>query len=114
MKATFKKHILEFKQPSGTSRGVLKTKETWFIIITSEEKKGVGECGILRGLSIDDREDYEAQLKYTCKNIEKGLAALLTKNIEFPSIQIGLEMAFSALNAEDDFVLFPSEFTPNQ
>ncbi|WP_452224673.1 o-succinylbenzoate synthase [Lacinutrix chionoecetis] len=111
MKATYHKYILNFKQPSGTSRGILKTKETWFIIIKTEDKQGVGECGILRGLSIDDRDDYEAQLKYTCTNIEKGLPFLLVENIEFPSIQIGLEMAFKSLQTEDNFSLFPSEFT---
>ena len=111
MKATYSKYVLNFKQPSGTSRGVLKTKETWFIRIASEDKKGVGECGILRGLSIDDRPDYEQQLKYTCENINKGLKFLLAENIAFPSIQIGLEMAFLDLNASEEFQLFPSEFT---
>jgi len=114
MKATYHKYNLNFKQPSGTSRGILKTKETWFIILSSEEKRGVGECGILRGLSIDDRPDYKAQLNYTCKNINKGLAFLLAKNIQFPSIQIGLEMAFKSLEAKDDFNLFPSKFTKNE
>lgn len=114
MKAIYKKHILNFKQPSGTSRGVLKTKETWFIILSSEEKQGIGECGILRGLSVDDRPDYEAQLKYTCENIDKGLVFLLEKNIEFPSIQIGLEMAFMSFEATDYFELFPSKFTKNE
>lgn len=114
MKAIYKKHILNFKQPSGTSRGVLKTKETWFIILSSEEKRGVGECGILRGLSIDDRPDYEAQLQYTCRNIDKGLEFLLAENIAFPSIQIGLEMAFKSFEAKDDFELFPSKFTKNE
>ncbi|MEJ6793118.1 MAG: o-succinylbenzoate synthase [Lacinutrix sp.] len=114
MKATCHKYILNFKQPSGTSRGVLKTKETWFIILSSEGKQGIGECGILRGLSIDDRPDYQTQLTYTCENIDKGLAFLLAENIEFPSIQIGLEMAFKSLEAENDFELFPSKFTKNQ
>ncbi|WP_044398183.1 o-succinylbenzoate synthase [Lacinutrix sp. Hel_I_90] len=111
MKAYYHKYILEFKKPSGTSRGILKTKETWFIVLNFEGKSGIGECGILRGLSIDDRPDYEKQLAYTCENIDNGLVFLLAKNIEFPSIQIGLEMAFKSLEAKDDFVLFPSEFT---
>ncbi len=111
MKATYKKHILNFKVPSGTSRGILKTKETWFIIIENDDKQGIGECGILRGLSADDRPDYEAQLQYTCNNIEKGLDVLYTENEEFPSIQIGLEMAFKNLEAKDPFILFPSNFT---
>lgn len=111
MKAYYHKYILEFKTPSGTSRGVLKTKETWFIILSSQGKRGIGECGLLRGLSIDDRPDYEQQLAYTCENIDKGLTFLLAKNKEFPSIQIGLEMAFMSLEAEDDFILWPSKFT---
>ncbi|MCP4054965.1 MAG: o-succinylbenzoate synthase [Mesoflavibacter sp.] len=111
MKATYKKHILNFKVPSGTSRGILKTKETWFIIIENEDKRGIGECGILRGLSTDDRPDYEAQLQYTCNNIEKGLDVLYSENEEFPSIQIGLEMAFKSLEAKDPFILFPSNFS---
>lgn len=114
MKATYQKYLLNFKQPSGTSRGILKTKETWFIILSSQGKKGIGECGILRGLSIDDRPDYEMQLKYTCENIDKGLNFLLKENIEFPSIQIGLEMAFMSFDAKDNFELFPSKFTKNQ
>ena len=111
MKATYKKHILNFKVPSGTSRGILKTKETWFIIIENDSKQGIGECGILRGLSADDRPDYEAQLQYTCNNIEKGLDVLYSENEEFPSIQIGLEMAFKSLEAKDPFILFPSNFS---
>ncbi|WP_397362888.1 o-succinylbenzoate synthase [Olleya sp. R77988] len=114
MKATYYKHILQFKQPSGTSRGVLKTKETWFIIIEDESKRGIGECGILRGLSIDDRPDYEAQLKKTCDNINMGFDWLYILNIEFPSIQIGLEMAFKSFEAENKFILFPSKFTNSE
>ena len=63
MKATAHKYTLNFKRPSGTSRGVLTTKETWFVILQEQGKRGVGECGILRGLSIDDRPDYEEKLK---------------------------------------------------
>ncbi len=111
MKASYYKHILEFKRPSGTSRGILKTKETWFIIIEKDGKRGIGECGILRGLSADDRPDYEAQLKSTCLDIEKGLDSLYAKNSQFPSIQIGLEMAFKSLESKNPFVLFPSDFT---
>ena len=111
MKANYYKHILNFKVPSGTSRGILKTKETWYITIAKDDKKGIGECGILRGLSADDRPDYETQLKYTCQNIEKGLDVLYKENEEFPSIQIGLEMAFKSLEANDPFILFPSNFT---
>ena len=46
MKATVKKHILKFKQASGTSRGVLLEKETWFLILENNGKKGIGECAL--------------------------------------------------------------------
>lgn len=111
MKATYHKYILDFKKPSGTSRGVLTKKETWFIIITDNEKKGIGECGLLRGLSADDREDYEEKLRWTCANIHLGEAALWDALLEFPSIQFGIEMAFLSLKSETPFELFPSNFT---
>lgn len=111
MKATYHKYNLNFKQPSGTSRGVLQTKETWFIILEEGNKTGIGECGILRGLSIDDRPDYEATLRWACENTFLGLDVLLHKLTEFPSIQFGLEMAFKSLESDHQFELFPSEFT---
>jgi o-succinylbenzoate synthase len=111
MKAFYKKYILNFKQASGTSRGILKTKETWFITLKSNENLGIGECGLFRGLSIDDRSDYEDKLKWLCKNIHLGLDALLSELIEFPSIQFGIEMAFKSLEAKNSFELFPSDFT---
>ncbi len=109
--ATYQKHILNFKNPSGTSRGVLKTKETWFIILSDNKNQGIGECGLFKGLSIDDKPDYEEKLDWACKNINLGLGVLLEKFIEFPSIQFGLEQAFLSLKNRDKFELFPSEFT---
>ncbi len=112
--ATYHKYILDFKRPSGTSRGVMTTKETWFILLENEDKNGVGECGILRGLSIDDRSDYEAKLKWTCNNIQHGLDKLLLELVEFPSIQFGLETAFKSLNSANQFQLFPSQFSKGE
>ena len=114
MKATYHKYNLEFKRPSGTSRGVMDQKETWFIILEKDGKKGIGECGILRGLSIDDRPDYEAKLAWTCANIHLGENQLWEALIEFPSIQFGVEMAFLSLGSETPFLLFPSKFTNDQ
>lgn len=113
MKASYFKYLLHFKNPSGTSRGILTDKETWFIILKNEEKKGIGECGILRGLSADDRPDYEEKLKWTCQNIHLGEQKLWEELAEFPSIQFGIEMALLSLKSENPFVLFPSDFTKN-
>ena len=111
MKATYHKYILQFKRPSGTSRGVMTEKETWFIILEKEGKKGIGECGILRGLSADDRPDYEAKLRWTCDHIHLGENQLWEALIGFPSIQFGVEMAFKSLASESPFLPFPSDFT---
>ena len=111
MKASYKKYILNFKRPSGTSRGILTEKETWFLVLEKNGKTGVGECGILRTLSIDDRPDYEEKLKWVCENIHLGKDKLWDALIEFPSIQFGVEMAFLSLASKSPFELFPSEFT---
>lgn len=114
MKATYHKYILHFKQPSGTSRGVLTDKETWFLVLEDNGKKGIGECGILRGLSADDRPDYEAKLQWVCENIHLGAEKLWEELMEFPSIQFGVEMAFLSLLSENPFVLWPSKFTSGE
>lgn len=111
LKATYHKHLLQFKQASGTSRGILTEKETWFIILEQNGKKGIGECGILRGLSIDDRPDFEEKLKWTCKNIQQGEKLLWEALFEFPSIQFGVEIAFKSLASQEPFLLFESDFT---
>ncbi len=111
IKANYKKYILNFENPSGTSRGILKTKETWFIILNDANKIGIGETGIFRGLSIDDVPNYEEKLSWVCANINKGLDFLLAELSHFPSIQFGLEQAFLSLKSDDKYELFPSEFT---
>ena len=114
MTAKYSRYVLNFKRPSGTSRGVMTEKETWFITLEKEAKKGIGECGILRGLSIDDRPDYEEKLQWACNNIHLAEADLWEALKEFPSIQFGLEMAFRSLASNDSFVLYPSEFTKGE
>jgi hypothetical protein len=54
--------MLHFKRPSGTSRGVMTEKRNLVYCLGTGRKKGIGECGILRGLSIDDRPDYEEKI----------------------------------------------------
>ncbi|PKA84552.1 o-succinylbenzoate synthase [Ulvibacter sp. MAR_2010_11] len=110
MNATLKKHILNFKIPGKTSRGVMKTKETWFLILQHANKWGIGECAMLRGLSVDDRPDYEAKLHWVCENIYLGEEVLYNSLTEFPSLQFGVETAFKSLESESPFHLFPSAF----
>lgn len=114
IKATCQKYILDFKRASGTSRGILTQKETWFLILEKEDRRGIGECGILRGLSIDDRPDYEEKLQWVCQNIHLGKQTLYDGLTEFPSIQFGVEMAFLSLESKNPLELFPSKFTENK
>jgi len=111
IKARYFEHTLEFIKPSGTSRGVMHHKQSWFIVLSQNGRTGIGECGLLKGLSIDERPDYEEKLDWTCRNISLGPDALLESLVEFPSIQFGLEMAWQSLLSEDPMVLFPSAFT---
>ncbi len=112
--ARYKKYILNFKTPAGTSRGVLTEKETWFIILNEHGKYGVGECGLLRGLSVDDRADYEEKLRWTSENIHLGEEKLYKELVEFPSIQFGIETAFLSLRAKNPFIIFSSKFTDGE
>ena len=105
------KHILNFKRPSGTSRGVLTSKETFFLVIEQEEKKGIGECNLFRGLSADDVPDYEAKLQWVEQHLYLGEEALLKELVAFPSIQFGVEQAFRSVAASQWYELFPSDFT---
>ncbi|MFC6268880.1 o-succinylbenzoate synthase [Frigoriflavimonas asaccharolytica] len=107
--AKFSKYILNFKNPSGTSRGILKTKETFFLEIFEENKKGVGECALFRGLSFDDVPEYEEKLQWLCNNINENPEKLKNELLNFPSIWFGYEQAFLNLNLPEN-IYFPSEF----
>jgi len=111
IKAAFTKYTLHFKQPAGTSRGVLRTKDTYLLKLFNDDILGIGECALFKGLSIDDVPNYEQKLLWLCKNIHLNKDVLLYELIDFPSIQFGLEQALLSWKSEDLFELFPSKFT---
>lgn len=110
MKCFWKKYTLNFAKPGGTSRGVLHQKDTYFIMAQIDDNQAIGECGLLRGLSIDDRPDYEQKLDWVCQNIDLGLETLYGKLVEFPSIQFGLEQLFAMLENGGSFTFFNTPF----
>jgi o-succinylbenzoate synthase len=82
---------------------------------------GIGECSLLKGLSIDDREDYEACLARIIRQIEStefsGIhAPKLYENIsdQFPSILFGFEMALRDLQNGGSRIVYPGPFTENK
>ena len=103
--------MLNFKVPGGTSRGVLKQKETYFLKIKKGNKLGIGECALFRGLSYDSTSGYESTLQWLCAHINEDPEFLLGELKEFPSIQFGLEQALLSVNSNDKFDLFPSAFS---
>lgn len=91
MSLSWKKYTLQFKQPSGTSRGVLRSKDSWFLIYQDPkfETPIIGECSIIEGLSPDPLDRLEAKLDQVC-NID-----ILDNEIElddFPAILFAREM----------------------
>ena len=114
LKAQFKKYILKFKIPSGTSRGFLREKPSWFIKIFSDSDPnifGIGECGPIEGLSRDPINTFDEKLAELCQKINHHQTVDLK---EFPSIQFGLEIALKDLENKGTRTLFQNKFTKNE
>lgn len=109
MEARYFKHSLQFKRPSGTSRGILINKDSWFIEFTENDKKGVGECSLMSGLSYDDTPGFENQLALLCSAINQRTP--LPDLQQWPAIRMGYEMALLDLAQDQPFELYPSDFS---
>ena len=105
MSVSIRKHLLHFKQPSGTSRGVLLDKPSWFFECIHPNGKLVqGECSIISGLSPDFiiESDYEEKLIKAAGQLNHFIVAaphpidflkMATENwCQYPSILFGMEM----------------------
>ena len=111
MKARYIKYLLNFKQPAGTSRGILTTKETYFLVLESDGKTGYGECNLFKGLSSDDQPDYEQKLDWLVQNIHLNPEVIIHELRDYPSIIFGWETALKSLEAVQPHLLYPSDFT---
>jgi O-succinylbenzoate synthase len=110
---TFQKHVSVFRQPGGTSRGVLHTKDSWILYLEDESrpgKRGLGEVSIIENLSPDDPGEIEQQLTWLCGNIDEDQVSLYEKLENFPAIRFGLETALLSLEGQDG-ILFDTPFT---
>ncbi len=114
LRASFLPYPLVFRRLAGTSRGVLHTKESWFIIVQQEADlslKGVGECSLIPGLSPDPREIFEKELQSLCENINAYESWFETREALFPAIRFGLETALEDLNSGGSRVFEENQFT---
>lgn len=115
--AQYTKYTLHFKQPAGTSRGVLTQKTGYILKISDSNQPGItgfGECSILPGLSYDDRPGYEDRLKQLCNEINLPFDVLMAGLTEWPSLQFALETALLHLKKGGSGLLFKSSFTAGQ
>jgi len=111
LRAAYQKYALTFKTPSGTSRGIMHSKISWFLFLWDDQSpaiQGIGECGPLPGLSLDDRPDFEEKLASICAQPDAWIGKELA---DFPSIQCGLEMALMDLKKRGSKILFDTPFT---
>lgn len=93
MRLQFVPYVLKFKEPAGTSRGILTEKITCVLRIFHEsepEKFGIGEAAIFPGLSPEADDRFFYKLMELQANIRIGKSTDLS---HFPSLQFGLEQA---------------------
>jgi len=108
------KHTLIFKQASGTSRGILHTKNSWIIELWDDAFPGIvgkGEASIIEDLSPDWNENYEQMLNSFCEDIQNHLPEKLAGLFNYPSIRFAFESAWLDLKNGGKQIYFPSEFT---
>lgn len=104
---------LHFKQPAGTSRGVYKTRQSYYLTITDDDRsgiKGVGECATLPDLSCDAVPEYFKILSDVCRMVEQTGNIPYEMLRPYPSILFGLETAFAQLDANGSTCLYDTPF----
>lgn len=111
MRLAYAPYILKFKQPAGTSRGILTEKPTFFIKVFDESDPsqfGIGECSVFPGLSPEADGNYGYKLVELLANMALGKETDLSRH---SSIQFGLEQALRDFAGGCRHVYFPSSFT---
>jgi len=110
MHATYIPHTLHFNFPAGTSRGILREKKTYFLLLSKNGKTGIGECAFIKGLSIDNAEKIEAKIQQLCEHINNGETYSNFDTSNFPAITFGLETALLDLQQGGSRIIFHSDF----
>src|SRR5665647_184809 len=113
MNSSITPYNLIFKKPSGTSRGILTSKEIWLLKVWNEESPevfGLGECALFRGLSAEDRPGYEDVLQSLTPSLPPQ-SELFERLRDFSSILFGLETALADLKNGGKRIIYPSPFS---
>jgi o-succinylbenzoate synthase len=122
LQAHWKKHLLNFTFDAGTSRGILKQHQAYYIIIQQDSpvKMGLGEASPLKGLSIDDHPDFQSALDQAINCIQEETSPFTTDEVgdwvrnhipaKFPSIRFGVETAWHDWLHGGRRLIFPHVF----
>ncbi|MEY4383115.1 MAG: o-succinylbenzoate synthase [Bacteroidota bacterium] len=123
LKFSYFERELQFHFEAGTSRGVLKSKKSYFFAINYNKKQFVGEAGPLRGLSPEFQEDlfesFQASINHQLsRSIPQDLTELRKQLQQHPfqeaSFQMAYEMAFRAYFNREGMVYFDNAYTRGQ
>ena len=114
MRLQFAPYVLRFKEPGGTSRGVMTEKITCLLRIFDEKDPahfGIGEAGIFPGLSPEADDRFFYKLMEMQSNVRLGLPTDLLK---FPSLPFGFEQAIRDFSGGCHGIYFESPFVHGQ
>jgi o-succinylbenzoate synthase len=88
---TLRKYALQFTFDAGTSRGVLRQKESFFILQKNPNGLFVGECSPIPGLSPDPPESFAQRMVELIQGLNENTSFTPDWIGQFPSIRFGLE-----------------------
>lgn len=114
MRLAFAPYLLHFKEPGGTSRGVMTEKPTFLIKVFDENDPshfGIGEAAVFPGLSPEADGNYVWKLTEVMANVAIGKATDLTRH---SSIQFGLEQALFDFSGGCRGIYFPTPFVKGE
>jgi len=112
--ASYLKRTLIFKQPAGTSRGILTEKNVFYLIFNETEnpsRKGIGEIAPIPGLSPDAVPELEEKIEILVRKVNHKEEIGESEFTGFPAVKFGYETALTGLISKSPILLFPSEFT---
>jgi O-succinylbenzoate synthase len=114
LQVSYQPYIFKFKVPSGTSRGILTKKPSWFIKVWNAQNPdiiGTGEVSIIPGLSRETPVEIEKRLNALLLAPQLFADTLNESFTGFPAVRFGFETALIDLASGGKQELFPSEFT---
>lgn len=110
MRLAYAPYMLDFKEPAGTSRGILTQKPTCLLKIYDESNPdiyGIGEAALFPGLSPEAGDRFGYKMLELFANVAIGRPTDLS---EFSSIQYGFEQALRDFASGGTGLYFDSPF----